>query len=83
MRIIHITWFEKLLNLILGKKVYFYDPRLQPGWVDGDYLVQILKCRPGRRHHHEFVVTLMDTNPELLLVKAKVWCESANKNRID
>ena len=81
MRIIYIPLFEKFLDLILGKRVYFYDPRIHPGWGEGDYVVNILSCRPGRCSRHQYEAYLGGRDRETLLLRARVWVESANENR--
>lgn len=80
MRIIYIPWFEKLLDLILGKRVYFYDPRIRGGWGKDDYVINILSCRPGRRHHHQYEAYLGGQNREKLLTRARRWVDRENGN---
>ena len=79
MRIISRRWLEKMLDLMMVKTVYFYDPRIRQGWGKGDYVVNILSCRPGRRHHHQYEAYLGGRDRLELLIRAKRWVDWENK----
>ena len=64
-----------LFDILFGKEIFFYDPRVRPGWAEGEYIIQIMKYRPRRKKHPKFVVVLEDTNPMRLLRKAKDFCD--------
>lgn len=68
-----------LLDILFGKEIFFYDPRVRPGWAEGEYIIQILKYRPRKKKHPKFAVALADTNPVRLLRKAKDFCDCKNK----
>ena len=79
MRIVYIPWLERVLDLIMGKKVYFYDSRIKQGWGKGDYVVDILSCRPGRRRHHQYEAYLGGRDRLELLRRARCWVNRANE----
>lgn len=67
---------RKLLDILFGKKTYFYNPLLDtsPGKM---YFVTVYRYRPGRRPVP--CITYADWEYSWVLLKAKTYVDAAMK----